>query len=655
MVMVTALAVVLGGAGVAHADPLPPSEALSANVQSFTNNALPVSPFLTTMAANGWAGARGDAFWYRVEPTAASVTDPNKWAPFDALKAKYDAGGVRWQPILETSPGWARNTTGGNVFALPTADHFADFARFAAEFAARYGPGGPMAGALPVTDIEIYNEENAPGAGAYTADPATFGKLYEAARNAITAVAPRVRVIVGAVLYDSITSDGTPTDAQYISGILSQVSAADGIGLHPYAPTTIGVMANIRRMVTGIPARLAGLPVYVNEIGYPAALDGATPSVHAAQGPTTDVARAATTTLETDALLASDCGVRNIAYFDLVNQEVNRADTDYLSSETWKGLERRSDAALTITGQAYRDAGARWRGSPVYGTLHICGAEPATPTIPLPLQLTVDHPSARCLRPTVSYLGFPLEEATVVVRKNGAGSGSSVLTDANGHLSTDFCVDDPTTYTVQAEVSYQPIGLPRFALSVAYSCRTNTTAACTVIAGSGPPPRPGLPPATGTTGTGTTTTTTPTTTTTSGSSLSTAGACLLKSFTVTGSRKLATVLRKGLKLRAQGCRPTAAAADTRTRRLSISATVARSKARSLHLTKHTPKRPFRIASATRKVTGTRELSSITVTIKFTSKVRKALRHAKRVGVTLTIAVTEGTTQRTITRTVALKR
>ena len=39
------------------------------------------------------------------------------------------------QPILESSPGWARNTS-GTTLGVPSPDHFGDFASFAAQFAA---------------------------------------------------------------------------------------------------------------------------------------------------------------------------------------------------------------------------------------------------------------------------------------------------------------------------------------------------------------------------------------------------------------------------------------------------------------------------------------------------------------------------------------
>jgi hypothetical protein len=627
-VAVSGLAVLLGLTGAAAAQQaLPADQALSANVQNLVNNNLPAAPFLTAMAASGWTGARGDAFWFRAEPSQGTYD----WSYFDGLKDKYEAGGVRWQPILEGSPAWARPGS-TNVLALPSPDHVADFAAFAAAFAQRYGPGGPKAGALPVTDIELYNEQNTPGAGAYTADPASYADLYRQARAAIHAQQPGIRVIIGALLYDS----EPPTDADYIKGMFAALngSGADAIALHPYAPTAIGVAANLRRMQQGlVDAGQAGLPIYVNELGYAAALDGATPQRHAALGPTTDEARAGTVTLLTDALLASDCSIRNVAYFDLVNQENNKADTDYLSSETWKGLERRADGSLTVTGAGFRDAGARWRANPVPGSVHVCGADAAPQTAPVGLELQVERPSALCLRPTVTYRGFPVEEATVQIRKVDLKQGSPVLTDAAGRLEKDFCVDDPTTYLLQAEVSYAPAGVPRFAQSVALTCRLGTSAPCAVVPNSGPGGGPAAPGG----GAG-------------ANGLSAAAGCLLKSFRVVGSKKLATVLRNGLRLRATGCR--AVGADAATRSVRVTATIERRLARRLGLARRLPAAAFAVGKGTRQLKGA---ADATIVVRFTAAARAKLRATRRVKVGLGVQLTEGAQKRSVSRSVTLVR
>lgn len=79
----------------------------------------------------------------------------------------------------------------------------ADFASFAAALAERYGPGGafwrarPDLAADPVDTYEIWNEPDVGMFWAPASDPARYADLYLRARDAIKAVDPGARVIVG--------------------------------------------------------------------------------------------------------------------------------------------------------------------------------------------------------------------------------------------------------------------------------------------------------------------------------------------------------------------------------------------------------------------------------------------------------------------------
>jgi hypothetical protein len=615
---ITALALATPSAG-AQA-PLPATEALSTNVQSLVNNNMLGGPWLPNAAASGWHGARSDAFWFQAEATQGTYD----WSAFDRVKAAMDAAGIRWMPILHGSPDWARD--GGNRLEPPAERAYPDYARFAGAFAARYGPGGPMAGAWPVEDVEIGNEMNV----LWKRGAESYAELYAQARGAIKAANGNVRVLVGAVLYDSTP----PTDADWIRSFFTALAGrgADAIALHPYAPTAIGILANLRRMQQGlVDAGQGSLPIYVNEFGYPAALDGATPKSHAAQGATTDEARAGTTTLITDVLLASDCNVRNIGYFDLVNQEVRKADSDYLASETWKGLLRRADGSLTVAGAAFREAAGRWAADPRPGTVHACGGTAGAGTQPLGLDLKIERPSAACLRPTVTYRGFPVEEATVTVRAPD-GKSSPLLTDASGRLPSDFCVQAGVDYTLQAQVVYAPAAVPVVAESSAYTCPAGTTAACTLAVAGGPSSGGGIGSGGG------------------ASTVSAQAACLLSGLKAYGSTRLSTVLKKGLRLRSSSCKNAGVAAGKRV--LRVTATVDRRVARTLHLTRKLAKLPVKVASA-RKTVATS--SAITVTLRFANSARTKLRHAKKLTLRLAISVTEGKSSRTLVRHVVLRR
>jgi hypothetical protein len=596
--------------------PLPANEALSSNVQSLVNNDMLSGPWLPNAAASGWRGARSDAFWFQVEPTRGTYD----WSKLDQIKTAMDAAGIRWMPIIHGSPDWARD--GGDQLQPPAERAYSDYARFAGAFIARYGPGGPLQGNWPVEDVELGNEMNV----LWQRGAASYAELYAQARGAIKAVNGNVRVLVGAVLYDSTP----PTDADWIRSFFTALNGrgADAIALHPYAPTAIGILANLRRMQQGLAdAGQGSLPIYANEVGYPAALDGATPKTKAAEGPTTDEARAATTTLVTDTLLSSDCNVRNIGYFDLVNQELRKADSDYLASETWKGLERRADGSLTVTGAAFRDAAARWAAGPRPGTVHACGNVAGAGTKPLDLGLSIERPSATCLRPTVTYRGFPLEEATVIVHAPG-GKASLLLTNAAGQLPADFCVEAGVAYILEAQVVYAPAAVPVVAQSPKYLCPAGSTAACTVTTETEVQPIDALKPG----------------------ELSGPAACLLTRFKSYGTRRLSTVLKKGLKLRAPSCKSAGVAAGKRG--VKVVATVDRKLARKLKFTRKLAKRPVTVASVRRTIT---TASALTITVRFTKAARTRLRHVKRITLRVAITVTEGKASRTIVRHVVLHR
>jgi hypothetical protein len=616
------------GAGPAGAGDLPADEALGTNIQALVNYNYLGGPYLKIAGDDGWGAARSDAFWFKIEATKGTYD----WSFYDGVKAALDQAGVRWQPILDGSPSWARSDS--NQFSPPTESNYPNFTKFAAALASRYGPGGPKAGSKPVTDMEIYNEENV----LWTRPASSYATLYAQARAAIHVVQPNERVIVGGVLYDS----SPPTDGDWIKSFFAALagSGADAIGIHPYAPTPIGVVANLRRVQQGlVDAGQSALPLYVNELGYPAALDGATPKTHAAQGPTTDQARAGTISLLTDGLLGSDCNVRNVGYFDLVNAENQHADSSYIASESWKGLERKGSGALTITGTAFRDAGARWRAAPVQGAVHMCGATAGTGTAPLPLGFEVSRPNPLCFNGTVTYRGFPIEEASIVISKPGGGS-SSLLTNANGSLDKDYCVTEAgVSFTLQAEVSYGSPVVPRFAQSTAFSCPAASTAACAAVAGSGPPAGGGGPPAGGggpPAGGG-------------GGGGATGGpACVLKSLKVGKSRSLATALRKGVRLRAGGCDATSAAAIS----VRVVGKVSAAAARHLKLAPKTAKKPVIVARGSRQVASAR---ATTIVVRFTKTARKRIRHARRVKLTLVVSVAQGTAHGALTRHITLTR
>src|SRR5205807_96579 len=107
---------------------------------------------------------------------------------------------LRWLPVIDYSPRWARSIRG--VDHSPPVSAVA-YAAYAGALAARYGVGGsfwllhPRLPAEPVTTYEIWNEPDSSFFWKLRPDPGVYARLYERARAAITSVQPRARVIIG--------------------------------------------------------------------------------------------------------------------------------------------------------------------------------------------------------------------------------------------------------------------------------------------------------------------------------------------------------------------------------------------------------------------------------------------------------------------------
>jgi hypothetical protein len=229
---------------------------------------------LAALAATGATLARSDALWEETEPAAPVAGQHHyAWEFDDATAAALAVHHLRWLPILDYSPGWAQSVPGQDH--SPPRSAF-DYAAYAAAFAARYGPGGtfwsehPALPAEPVDAIEIWNE---PDNGTFWfphPDPAAYAQLFVAARDAIRAASPGVRVVIG----------GLTAPLRFLPAILhAQPSISDrldGVAIHPYGPSPLAVAAHViaaRRLMRGL--GIGAVPLYVTEFGWTTSPPGA--------------------------------------------------------------------------------------------------------------------------------------------------------------------------------------------------------------------------------------------------------------------------------------------------------------------------------------------------------------------------------------------
>jgi hypothetical protein len=250
--------------------PPPGGEVFGANVNLVFNDAAYSQPQidaqLRALRATGVTVARSDAFWESAEPTAPiGGVHHYRWQFDDRIAASLAAAGLRWMPILDYSAPWAQSVAGQD-HSPPSQP--GDYAAYAAAFAARYRPGGsfwtahPALTPEPVQTYEIWNEPDNREFWVPSPNPGQYAALYEQAREAILAVDPSARVIVG-----GLTSPTTFLPAMLTASPDPRVHI-DGVAIHPYGKPFV-MLAKIRAdraMLTAL--GLPTVPLYVTEFGW---------------------------------------------------------------------------------------------------------------------------------------------------------------------------------------------------------------------------------------------------------------------------------------------------------------------------------------------------------------------------------------------------
>ena len=394
------------GAGPAHAASL--DDFYGVNVQQvFSGSPASWQPQLQAMAAGGLQLARIDARWSDIEPGPPTGGTHNyDWAMYDSIVQGMAQAGLRWFPVIGYSTDWS-GVTPGDANSEVAPAHVGDFSAFAAAVAARYGRGGsfwaahPQLPQFPVTDYEIWNEENS---GTFmhpqTSAPEAYADLYMAARSAIKAVDPQASVVVGGLALGE--QNGTD-EAQFIQRMYAHRpdlrGNVDGVGLHPYQPTVADTYARIASFRQALD-QVAGpdVPIEITELGW------ATTAVPEAQ-------RASDLQTMAEQLPRSDCNVTRFLPYTWLTQE-----TDSSNPEDWFGIWNH-DGTGKPSGIAYLDAVKLMRGltptaAPV-GAVKICDGATARARGPK-LKLRVLHVrrghwvkvSARCRPACILRIGL---------------------------------------------------------------------------------------------------------------------------------------------------------------------------------------------------------------------------------------------------------
>jgi hypothetical protein len=259
------------------APPSPTGEQFGANVNWLfvANQYTPaqVNTALAALSRSGATVARMDAPWELSEPTAPrNGVHRYDWTFDDNVATLLAAHGLTWLPIIDYSAPWDQSVPGQDH--SPPAS-VPDFAAYAGAFAQRYGPGGtfwtahPTLTPRPVRAIELWNEPDLYAFWYPHPDAARYAELYAAGRAAIKAVAPTVLVLIG----------GLTRPVPFLLALLAAApqlrGQLDGVAVHPYASTPLGMIAVVRRTrATLTMLGLAGVPIYVTEFGWAIAPPG---------------------------------------------------------------------------------------------------------------------------------------------------------------------------------------------------------------------------------------------------------------------------------------------------------------------------------------------------------------------------------------------
>jgi hypothetical protein len=280
---------------------------------------------LTAMRANGVELVRGDAPWANVEPNLPGPSGPQwQWSGMDWWASELASHGVRWEPILDFSVGWAKTCPG---FCPPTSN--ATYATYARAVAARYGAHGtfwsqhPWLPYLPAQIFEIWNEENSNHFWSTGPDPRRYARLFLAARTAIRLVDPSASVMIGGIGNGYVSYDPhNDLAGQFVKRMFAAVPGLkghiDGFGLHLYVPTPADVVdfvVHYRQVLDSLGE--SHVPIDITEFGWPV---GGVRSEAIRGEYMRDVALQ---------LADSNCGIRMLAPYDWINPLIYHEPADF--------------------------------------------------------------------------------------------------------------------------------------------------------------------------------------------------------------------------------------------------------------------------------------------------------------------------------------
>lgn len=226
-------------------------------------------PMLGQQRATGVTLLRQNFDWKQIERTPG-VFDFSMTDRFVLSAAKE---GIEVMPLLFGEPAWASSRPPGNGDrATFPPRRVADFARYAAAVAMRYGANGslwlehPGVKPRPVRAYQVWNE---PNLGVYWGNhpsPKRYAVLLRATHRALHQVQPTADLVTAGL---PKSKHGMPLRTfirrMYAAGARKYI---DVLGVNPYAPSLKGIEKQLREARLALPKRARRTPLWITEIGW---------------------------------------------------------------------------------------------------------------------------------------------------------------------------------------------------------------------------------------------------------------------------------------------------------------------------------------------------------------------------------------------------
>jgi hypothetical protein len=313
---------------------------------------------LSAIQGLGIEFVRAGIDWRGVEPTApVAGRHAYDFAATDAWVEALAQHDLRWMPVATIPPPqWAvapATLARCGIHAPPSSP--SDLGDLMGAIASRYGRSGGFWKAhhdlpyRPVTDYEVWNEENHGAFWCPRPDPPAYANLYAASRDAVRRADPTARVVLGG-LAAFRPGQRPPSNAPRMTppAFLGRMLAArpqlrdavDVVGVHSYEPTPDGVLADLRWYRDTLRrVGLGQIPMSLDETGWYT-------QGYGSFGPTPEDVRASYYKELTSEVARSDCGVSSLAPFTWISAQSGG------SPQAWFGV------ADPATGDPYPSAEA---------------------------------------------------------------------------------------------------------------------------------------------------------------------------------------------------------------------------------------------------------------------------------------------------------